>query len=295
MTERMIERPLWTTTDVARALNVGVSSVKRWTDEGALKSVKTVGGHRRYTLTAVHDFAASRGFDTSTLPAPPPEPDAGGSEDFSSIRRDLLEALEHGDAWRARSLIAYNATIVRDRASFLDQVVAGALFTIGERWKDGSWSVDLEHRASYLIAEVLDRMRPTALPANDSLALLACPPDNLHDLPLRMIRLILEWNNWHTEYLGAAVPWSDLDRAVTRSTPGIVLLSARNPEEFDAPQFVELASRWTDAGTHVCVGGGWARGGGRRSERYLRFRTLRGFERWLCSSRGPDSEIHQDE
>src|ERR1043166_9611056 len=41
---------LWTSAEVARAFRVGVSSIKRWTDEGELESVRTPGGHRRYSL-----------------------------------------------------------------------------------------------------------------------------------------------------------------------------------------------------------------------------------------------------
>src|SRR3954447_22848974 len=59
---------LLTSAEAARAVRVGVSSVKRWTDEAELESVRTPGGHRRYTLRALHQFAAARRLPTDLLP-----------------------------------------------------------------------------------------------------------------------------------------------------------------------------------------------------------------------------------
>lgn len=56
-----------TTREVADLLGVGVSSVKRWTDEGRLECLRTAGGHRRFETSEVERFRreTSRG-ETST-------------------------------------------------------------------------------------------------------------------------------------------------------------------------------------------------------------------------------------
>ena len=59
---------LWSSAEAARAFRVGVSSIKRWTDDGELESVRTVGGHRRYTLLALHRFANIRKLPADLLP-----------------------------------------------------------------------------------------------------------------------------------------------------------------------------------------------------------------------------------
>lgn len=278
-------RPLWTTSDVAKALAVGVSSVKRWTDDGALESVKTFGGHRRYTVESVHKFATSRGLQTEHLPNLQPEPlDANEELDYEGIRRELLGALESGDAGSARRLVNYALTLRINRAAFLDRVVGASMRLIGDLWVDGKWSIESEHRASNVIAEVIDRMRPVN-DGSSGLATLMCPPDEFHDLPLKMVRLVLEWQNWNTDYIGANVPWSEMRRAIELREPSLVLLTARSAVPFQGTDFRDLVEHCKVRGIGVGIGGGWARGGAnRRGDKFYRFRTLRGFEKWLRSN-----------
>lgn len=282
MPQKVTSSALWTTSAVARALHVGVSSVKRWTDEGALKSVKTLGGHRRYEPTAVQEFANGRGFDLEIPVArqrfvEEPLP-------VEALRTGLLCALEQGEPAEAREIIAASATHGLTRAEFLDRVVAPVLEMIGHAWRDGSWTVGAEHRASYIVGETLDRLRPEEIPEHAPVAVLACPPGDLHDLPLRMVRLVLEWSDWNVDYLGADVPFDSLAAAVDAKRPHLVLLTARGSEPFATNEFSSLSKGWLARGIRVGIGGWWARGGARRGDGLLRFRTLRGFERWLHSS-----------
>jgi excisionase family DNA binding protein len=276
------ERRLLTSTEVARSLGTGVSSIKRWTNEGKLESIRTAGGHRRYSLDAVHRFAKGRGLPTDGLPrlddAPAPRTDTA---DPAEIRAALLDALHSGDGREAAGLIGWNVTRTADPSSFLDRVVGESMRLIGEGWARGSWSVDEEHRASHIVADVLDRLRGDARSGRGRLALLASPPGELHDLPLRMVRLVLEWNGWATDYYGADVPWSALEHAVARGRAAILALTARSSAPFESDEFRNLVRECQARGTRVVAGGEWARGGGRRALGYARIRTLRGFEAWL--------------
>lgn len=273
---------LLTSTEVAQSLGVGVSSIKRWTNEGKLESTRTEGGHRRYLPESVHRFARARGLPTDALPrieeAASPRRD---ESDPGAIRATLLEALQTGDAREAASLIGWNLSRAADRSSFLDRVVGEAMRLIGEGWARGHWSVDEEHRASHIVAEVLDRMRPETRSARGRVALLAAPPGELHDLPLRMVRLVLEWSGWSTEYYGADVPWSALEHAVARGRAALLAMTARSGAPFDSAEFRSLVRDCQGRGTRVAAGGEWARGGSGRELGYARLRTLHGFESWL--------------
>ena len=50
---------------VANALGVSESSVKRWVDSGKLPAAKTVGGHRKVTLPSVAQFIRETGHEVA--------------------------------------------------------------------------------------------------------------------------------------------------------------------------------------------------------------------------------------
>jgi methanogenic corrinoid protein MtbC1 len=270
---------LFSSADVARAFRVGVSSIKRWTDEGELEAVRTPGGHRRYTLPALYRFASIRRVATDLLPhleqtelfeeIPPP---AAGTT--------LFDALVMGDADAARTLVTPHVKSLVQRAAFLDRVVGDALRQIGRQWARGALSIGDEHRATYIAAEALDRLRPR-VSREAPLAVLACPPAEAHELPLRLLRLVFEWGGWRTEFFGAELPWADAMDAIARSHPRVIAFSARSAAPFQHPEFEALTELAATEETAVIAGGEWARGGAASERGYLRFRTLRGFEKWL--------------
>lgn len=116
------------------------------------------------------------------------------------------------------------------------------------------------------------------------MAVVGCPPEEWHDLPARMLRLVLEWQGWPVDFLGANVPWPSISAAVAQNSPRLLLLTARTGQVFNSFDFRRLARECTTRGTTVCIGGEWARGGTGNESPYVRFRSLRGFERWLKRS-----------
>lgn len=271
--------PLWTTADVARVFGVGVSTVKRWTEEGELDASKTPGRHRRYTLAALHDFAKMR-----HLPVELPPLNLSAST-ARPPHIELFRALQRGDDAAVRRLVKLPVNHIAKRAAFLDRVVGEAMRDVGEAWACGTLDVEQEHRATYILSEVLDSLRPDIGEGGSSkrppLVLLACPPNEWHELPLRLVRLIFEWHGWRTEFAGANVPWRSIGAAVERLRPRVIALSARSGEPFRYADFDRLVARATELRAKVIVGGEWARGGSGRDGAFLRFRTLRGLAKWL--------------
>ena len=272
------DEELWTSAQAAHAFRVGVSSIKRWTDEGELEAIRTRGNHRRYTPLALHRFASLKRLPVDRLP-PLPSPESE-VEVPPPADVTLFEALVAGDEMTIRRLVKPQTRSLAQRAQFFDRVVGDALKEIGDRWADGRLSVDQEHRASHLMAGALDQLRPTSPPMG-RVALLACPPEEQHDLPLRLVRLLLEWRGWRTQFLGARTPWDALHTAIERERPWMVALSSRTADMCDDHGFREVVEDCVSKGVMAIVGGWWARGGEGGKTHYNRFRTLRGFERWL--------------
>lgn len=263
---------LWTSTEAAWALGVGTSSIKRWTDSGELHAVKTPGAHRRYTLDALHAFAAARGLPSDRLP--PLDAPAVKPSRAKRRRPTLLDAARSGDAAAVRGLVTPVTNDLAARAAFLDETVGSALREIGDEWHKGTLSVAEEHRATHLIAAALDHLRPPPVPADSRLALLACPPGELHELPLHLVRLVLEWGGWRTDFVGANTPWDALEGAIARVD--LVAFTARSAEPFRTRDFRHFLARCRTRNVRVVVGGEWCRGGRGRNA-VERFRTLRGF------------------
>ena len=266
---------LWTSADAARAFRVGVSSIKRWTDEGELESIRTPGGHRRYSPVALIRFATVRGLPLDRLPRVPANAPLPLPADIS-----LYKALATANVDAVRHLVRPRSESAAKRAALLDRVVGDALREIGYRWERNELTVEEEHRASHIITDAITELRPRGS-RNPQLATLACPPGELHELPLHLVRLMFEWVGWTTDLLGASLPWSAARSAVERTSPAIFAFSSRNGEPYRTAEFRKFVEFCNGRDVQVIVGGDWARGGTGRTDGFLRFRTLRGFERWL--------------
>ena len=260
---------LLTSAEVAAALGVGVSSVKRWTDEGKLASVRTPGGHRRYRADAVKQFADVQGFSAAELRG-----DDREDESVEERQKLFLRAIERGEPRAARALLSAPS------AAVLDQIVGETLRVIGEKWQREEWDVHQEHRASYLIAELIDALRPDQS-GEGAIAMLATVPGEQHELPLRMLRVILETAGWRTVYIGANVPWQSTAAAIDEVLPSLVLFTSRDVEAFEKEPFRKIVEKAARHRANVVIGGAWARGRNTVHTGALRFRTLRAFERWL--------------
>src|SRR3954468_24858058 len=99
---------LLTTKELGAAIGASESSMRRWTDSGAIRTSRTVGGHRRIPLSEAIRFVRET---RATLVRPdilglgplagPFAPGAGGRQ--RPAEDELFDALNAGDAARARA------------------------------------------------------------------------------------------------------------------------------------------------------------------------------------------------
>ncbi len=114
----------------------------------------------------------------------------------------------------------------------LAEVILPILRGLGDRWADGEATIAQEHFASNIFA---GRLRALARGWGQGVgprALLACPPEERHELGLMCFGLALREHGWRIAYLGADTPLAEIDRAIDLLAPAIVVLAATDAQRF---------------------------------------------------------------
>jgi methanogenic corrinoid protein MtbC1 len=220
-------------------LGVTETTVKRWSDEGVLRCAKTPGGHRKFHLPEVAEFAETLGLSLSGI-APPPMSKAQREElalgvslgDTSRLASVLLDELLQADRAGVHELLMYLVTHDLSLALIADEVILPAFQQIGSLWEQGKLDVGQEHAASFTMQEALSRLVPSLhhKPQKEMIALVACPAHELHDLGLRCFSYCLQLEGWRVWYLGANTPAEAIVQQIRRLKPNLVALSLTSPQ-----------------------------------------------------------------
>jgi excisionase family DNA binding protein len=213
--------------ELARAIGVSESSLKRWVDEGVIAATRTSGGHRRIPRNVALAFARERGYPLlrpdllgldEALAVPGGEAAASGS---------LHAALLEGRAAEARRLVVARFVAGESVAALIDDHMAPAMRAIGELWQHDAAGIFIEHRAVDICTRILDRLRDLLPePAADApLAVGGAPEDDPYTLPSLMAATVLAAEGWRTMNLGAHAPAPVLARAAADHQARLVWLA----------------------------------------------------------------------
>ena len=221
--------------ELSRRTGVLADTLRAWERRyGLLSPARSEGGFRLYgrqdeervrAMRSLLDSGlsaaeAARVAKLQTLPSTAAEaPSTAGAD------RRLQEALERFDEAEANAVLdeAVSALSVDALAS---QVILPALKHVGERWQRGEVSVGQEHFASNVVRGRLAGLARNWGAGSGPLALLACPPGELHDIGLLVFGLVLRARGWRIAYLGANSPVETVAEAAARLDPRAVVLTA---------------------------------------------------------------------
>jgi MerR family transcriptional regulator, light-induced transcriptional regulator len=248
------------TAQVAVALGVSVTTVKRWVDDGVLPAHRTPGGHRKLLLhdvvRCVRDGNLPQGDMTSLLPAAA-KWNAATPDDF---RATFLAAVPTGDTSAIRHAIvgAHRAGLPMEAVA--DQIISPGMVHLGALWADGDVDVEHEHRISQAVVSALYEIK-TELERNAEsqrpVALGGAPEHDHASTPSLLARLVLLESGWDAIDLGPHTPTSALAKGITEHKPRLVWVTVthlQDMEKFvrDHSAFFEIAE---DAGVAVALGG----------------------------------------
>nr|WP_053718470.1 MerR family transcriptional regulator [Saccharothrix sp. NRRL B-16348] len=141
-----------------------------------------------------------------------------------------------------------------------DEVVRPVMAAIAARWEHSGAGVEVSHLVEECVLAAVVRATPVVTsPRNHRPVLLACMPDERHNLPLYPLAAVLAQRGVGVRQLGAALPMDALASAVRRTAPAAVVLWAQLPRYAD-PGVVTALPR-TRQQVRVFAGGpGWERG-----------------------------------
>jgi MerR family transcriptional regulator, light-induced transcriptional regulator len=165
-----------------------------------------------------------------------------------AIRDELAEAVDAFDEPRTQAILD-RLLALATLETVLSEVIMPYLQDLGERWQRGKASVAQEHFASSVVrGRLLGLARGWGLGLGPA-AVLACLPDEQHDLGLIAFGLALRSRGWRIVYLGPDTPIDTVAGVSRRIEPSLVVLNAVSPERVRPvlPQLRALARRHTVA------------------------------------------------
>lgn len=215
--------------EVARAIGVSESSVKRWVDRGDIPSRKTAGGHRRLPAAGVVRFLRQQGY----RPAVPeilglPAAVASAAEvDRTRAVDEVARALEAGDEPAVRGAVLRPYLAGSDLAGIFDQLLAPAFHRIGHDWERGALEVYREHRAVEIATRMMAELRELIPepPRRAPVAIGGTLEGDPYTLPLLMAGLVLREAGWRAEPFGPNHPARTLAAALGDVRPRLLWLS----------------------------------------------------------------------
>ncbi|KAB2922996.1 MAG: helix-turn-helix domain-containing protein [Bacteroidetes bacterium] len=231
---------LLSTAEVSTMLKVNESTVKRWTDKGSLKCIKTPGGHRKYKMKDVVEFMDTFAYDVSELLAPGKEQLSAitVSTDYAILSKDydvLAEMLYNNvlegnreNTFQFLSLLYANRISQTD---IFDRILFPAFFRIGVKWMNGEIGVEQEHLASNTAMHAVMKLQEHVVkkPKHGGIALLGCLEEEYHEMGIACVNAVLEAGGWSTYYLGANVPTESFIDAVENYVPDLICVSSLTP------------------------------------------------------------------
>lgn len=110
------------------------------------------------------------------------------------------------------------------------EVLAPVMVGVGNAWARGKTTVWEEHFSSATVRTIIEALYPEVMrlaPAERTrgTAVLACPPEEQHDLGLRMLSDRMELAGWRVTYLGSDTPLEEIAAAARAMGADTVVLS----------------------------------------------------------------------
>ena len=243
--------PTYNLKAVLQETGIGADTLRAWERRyGLPKPQRTPGGHRLYSQRDIHlikwlvarqaeglsisravkrwNELAEAGEDPlEEVGIPLGRSASGSTSNLDAVREAWLAACFGFDEAQAEYLLN-QAFAFYTPETVMTEIVLRGLREVGDRWQHGTATVQQEHFASGLAMRRMDALIATApAPVQPGTIVLACPPAELHSLPLLYLNVMLRRRGRHVLFLGADVPVEHLEETAGAVNATLVIMSAQ--------------------------------------------------------------------
>ena len=242
--------------DLAAAIGVSESSLKRWADSGKIAVVRTEGGHRRIDIAEAVRFVRESGVQLV-------RPDVLGLAEVAAVANEdgqgeaLYQHLAAGNLPEVRGLLVGMYLRGQALATICDGPILAAMTRLGELWRHDSAGVFIEHRATDLIVQAVTQLRALIEPPREGhRAVGGAPAGDPYLLPSMLAATVLASEGVRAVNLGPDTPIGSLRHAVAHHQPRLVWVSVSSPPPPGlGAELGRFARELADTGATLLIGG----------------------------------------
>ena len=261
--------------ELALAIGVSESTIKRWADDGLVRVSRTLGGHRRILLGEALRFIRH---NKATVV----RPEMLGLTELETVKSDvsvkeegqlgekMYNALASGDGAKARGLMLSAYLGGRPLAWLFDGPIRQAMHRLGELWQHNEMGVLIEHRATDLCISAINQLRelvhnqdmaqePSGNPPPPTrlLALGGAVEHDPYILPTLMAASVMAEVGYQTINFGPHTPVDVFIKAAKEYRPAIIWVSCsvRDHPNPVGDSIQKLADLMHEIQSHILLGG----------------------------------------
>lgn len=247
--------------EVAKAIGVSESSLKRWVDKGVIRASKTAGGHRRLELSDVMDYVRStgRGLENPVAVSLPEGCGTAAHNSMETLQQNFQAALVAGEETTATTGLIDGYLSGASVAELFDLVVAPSFQNIGDLWVCGEAKVYEERRACEVCQRAVHELRRaigTGEPGGP-VAMGGTLDGDPYTLATTLAELVLRSGGWNATSLGNMLPFDAVRKAIIDERPALFWVSVTSIRDVDrfATDFNLLFDIAQSMGTALVAGG----------------------------------------
>lgn len=239
-------QPRFSPKQIAEALDVSESTVKRWCDRGTIPMIRTLGGHRRITLDGLQRFVSQTGRELrlpQALGMPPLSPLRATRVPGTDLplQKAFREQLAGGDEEGCRQVLQRRFAEGGTRSEAAEDLITDAMRGFGQAWERHQLDPYQERRGCNICIRLINELRRDLPPlAEDApYAFGGAPEGDPYQLPTALVELALREVGWNAVSLGCNLPLESFLQAAHDREPQLVWLSVSsiaNPAAFVSQQ-----------------------------------------------------------